>query len=99
MIKTGNWNCRQHVQRRQEFQGSNLFGQQYNGVYVVYSYGHHWPLYAYVESEDQWYANYSKYSVSTSKHASQAHPQPDKPCVDLSVKQLEQLIEDVRRSA
>lgn len=97
MIKTSNSNCRQYVQRRQEFQGSNLFGQQYNGVYVVYSYGYHWPLHAYVESEDQWYANYSKRSMTTTKHATLAHPCPDRPCVNLDKRQLEQLIEDVRR--
>lgn len=99
MIKTSNSNCRQYVQRRQEFQGSNLFGQQYNGVYVVYSYDYHWPLYAYVESEDQWYANYSKRSMTTTKHATLAYPCPDRPCVNLDKRQLEQLIEDVRRRA
>lgn len=99
MIKTSNNNCRQYVQKRQEFKGNNLFGQQYNGVYVVYSYGYHWPLYAYVESDGQWYANSDKSSVSTSKHANQAHPCPDRPCVNLGKRQLEQLIEDVRRRA
>lgn len=97
MIKTSNGDCRQYVQKRQEFKGSNLFGQQYDGVYVVFSYGHHWPLYAYVEAEDQWYANYSKRSVSTARHATQAHPCPDKRCINLELWQIKKLIDDVRR--
>lgn len=99
MIKTSNAACRQYVQARQEFKGSNLFGQQYNGVYVVYSYGHHWPLYAYVEAEDQWYATSCKRSVSTSRHATQANPCPNKPIVHLELWQIKRLIDDVRRVA
>lgn len=50
-------------------------------VYVVYSYGFHWPLFIYEPGEEQsddgaWYENAERYSVTTSKHHSQLHPLP-----------------------
>jgi hypothetical protein len=41
-------------------------------VYAVYSYGHHFPIYARING--QWYRNKDKYSVSTSRHQSQCNP-------------------------
>lgn len=44
-------------------------------MYVVYSYGEHWPLF--VCHEGTWYENSGRYSVTTSKHRSQSHPHCD----------------------
>lgn len=41
-------------------------------IYAVYSYGHHFPMYARING--QWYRNKDKYSVSTSRHQSQCNP-------------------------
>lgn len=41
--------------------------------YVVYSYGHHFPMYVWMD--DQWFGNESKYGVTTSKHQSLCCPQ------------------------
>lgn len=45
-----------------------------SGLYVVYSWGTHWPLYIYDDSINQWYGCNEKYSVSTSNHARKAQP-------------------------
>lgn len=36
--------------------------------YVVYSYGQHFPMYAYYEPSGEWYGNSGKYSRTTSSH-------------------------------
>lgn len=66
--------ARRLVQARKEFHLANLFGIPHNDrCYAVYSYGTHWPLFACID--DAWYANVNKYSVTTSKHYGQVHPQ------------------------
>ncbi len=55
-----------------EFKGSNTYGVNKGKVYAVYSYGEHFPIYAYIESK--WYGNSDKYSASTSRHQSQLRP-------------------------
>jgi len=71
-MKVANKNCREYVERREEFNGSNLYGVWERGVYVVYSYGRHFPLL--VCKGNTWYFNESKYSQSTSRHLSQSRP-------------------------
>ena len=73
MITTANQNARQYVNNRIGFKGNNTFAEWINGVvYKVYSYGYHFPMYAY--KAGQWYANRDKYSRTTSKHQSQCRP-------------------------
>ena len=84
MNKTANKDCASYVTKREEFKGSNLFGE-WDGAsdyfdisdtytpYVVYSYGRHFPIYLYLNGV--WYENTDKYSVSTSKHQTQARPE------------------------
>lgn len=52
-------------------------------IYVVYSYGTHFPMYIYLPHQDQWFGNSDKYSRTTSSHQSQANPLPpaDRPIV------------------
>jgi len=42
-------------------------------MYVVYSYGTHFPIYVWDEHMG-WLANTDKFSVTTSRHQNQAHP-------------------------
>lgn len=79
MVKTSNGKCRQFVQNREVFKANNLFSERtksLNGesMYAVYSYGYHFPLFVYHEPTGAWFENSRRYSVSTSKHRSQAHP-------------------------
>jgi hypothetical protein len=75
--------ARAMVQLRRPFQGSNLFACEQtpqhgmSTLYVVYSYGEHFPIYIAETDEGnntQWYANADKYSQSTSRHQSQCNP-------------------------
>lgn len=64
------------VARRQEFIGSNIYGTWFdatNPVFVVYSYGEHFPIAAYVDNLGRWFSHYDKYSSSTSRHQSRVH--------------------------
>ena len=79
------------VANRRPFEGSNMFarekavigegGHTLSELYIVYSYGDHFPMYIAetdVETKTtRWYANTNKYSRSTTRHQSQAHPPYD----------------------
>jgi hypothetical protein len=82
-MKIANRDARPLVQQLHPFRGNNLFAQFHtqnnadgtNGPdmwYVVYSYGHHWPLF--VHANGVWFENADRHSVTTSKHHSQCHP-------------------------
>jgi hypothetical protein len=71
-MKVSNKNASYAVNNLLEFQGSNTFAEFKSGVYKVYSYGYHFPIYA--NKSGQWFKNVDKYSVSTSKHQSQLKP-------------------------
>lgn len=69
--------CRTFVERRVPFHTSNkqLFGYWTpSGVYAVFSYGQHWPLFVFVSEVNRWFANEDKYGTTTSKHYGKAHP-------------------------
>ena len=53
-------------------------------IYVVFSYRRSWPLF--VNWRGVWFRNNEKFSRTTSKHSSQAHPLA--PCVPLTTNQL-----------
>ena len=77
IVKTTNRDCRRYVRNCVAFDNSN--GQLYArrtayGLYVVYSYGPHWPLFIYCPETEQWFENEDKYSMTTSHHRSYAHP-------------------------
>ena len=67
-----------YIDKLEIVEGSNIFtensGYQEQPLYIVYSYGWHFPMYIYCRQADLWYGNSDKYSASTSKHQSQARP-------------------------
>ena len=82
MLKLSNSNVRGAVQNLKEFKNTNgtMFGRwETRFLYVVYSYGSHFPLFLCEHSGGAapaaWAVNTDKYSVTTSRHFSQAHPQ------------------------
>lgn len=87
-MKTSNSKCREFVRTCTPFKGNNLYGVEENNKFVVYSYGRHFPLFAYVDG--QWYENSDRYSVTTSKHRSQSHPLCD--TTKVSTTELKNLI-------
>lgn len=84
-----NRDSRRFAEQCLPFKANNIFGE-YNreGVYVVYSYGYHYPMFAYLNGT--WYENSDKYSVTTSKHHGQARPAGD--TVKVNTEDLQRLI-------
>lgn len=78
MSKISTRSCRSSVQNCREFQcHGSLYAKWVTAndgtrMYVVYSYGEHWPLF--VCHEGVWLENEDRYSVTTSKHRSVSHP-------------------------
>ena len=85
-----NMNARKYVVDRKPFKASNLYAECVNGVYAVYSYGKHFPLFVY--KGGTWYQNADKYSVTTTKHMRQTHPHC--PTTLLSTTEMQKLIND-----
>jgi len=74
-----NTKVRLYVQQKLDFEnsGGSFFGSYSHSKrqYAVYSYGPHWPLFIYSAITKTWYENTEgRYSRTTSKHHSQAHP-------------------------
>jgi hypothetical protein len=79
--RIANRDARAHVEEREEFTGSNI--EAYDtasttgtDLYVVLSYGAHFPMFIAEELEGvvKWYANKDKWGPTTSKHQSQCLP-------------------------
>jgi len=61
------------VQRREVFEVNNIFAEQRGDVYAVYSYGRHFPMYAY--RGGVWYGNQDKYgTTTTTRHQNLCRP-------------------------
>ena len=77
-MKVANKNARQYVDELKVFEGSNTFAEnkvQYEDkLYVVFSYGYHFPMYIYDYQAGIWIGSRDKYSVSTTRHQSQCAP-------------------------
>ena len=89
-MRVSNNKARDYVNGMKVFQGSNTFAEWLshgsgddNGhheskkLYVVYSYGHHFPMYIYDAKEKKWIGNKDKYSQSTTRHQSLCRPSGD----------------------
>ena len=82
--RVANKDIDKYIDRLEEVKGSNIFAENSatlsdnpetdDNLYIVYSYGWHFPMYIHCRQSNLWYGNSSKYSVSTSKHQSQARP-------------------------
>ena len=75
MYRIANKNCRRYVENREEVDGNNLFARWHGKVYVVYSYGEHYPMFMY--RKGWWYENSDSYSRTTGRHHSNARPYDD----------------------
>lgn len=82
-MRVSNNKARDFVNGFKDFQGSNTTGKWLNVangrdgtnfLYVVYSYGSHFPMYIYDDQENKWIGNKDKYSSSTTRHQSLLRP-------------------------
>ena len=72
-----------YTTNREPFKGSNTWGEwigcsNSKGLYIVYSYGHHFPIYVWDEELGMWFGNADKYSRSTTRHQAQLRPRTDR---------------------
>ena len=77
-MKVANKNASEYVNKCEIFEGSNTFSEfkvQYDDkLYVVFSYGYHFPMYMYDYQAKTWIGNEDSQSMSTSRHQSQCRP-------------------------
>jgi hypothetical protein len=81
MVKVANKNAIEKVSCLLPFTGSNIYGEWNSNllspedeVYVVYSYGEHFPMFIYSSLTRQWYENEDGYSMTTRRHKTQLRP-------------------------
>jgi hypothetical protein len=83
---------REKVQALEPFKGNSVFAElTENGpkkIYVVYSYGRHYPMFVFVSGKG-WFENEDKYSVTTSHHHGYAHPH--QPVLKRNTEEMKQL--------
>ena len=91
-IRTTTHKCRQYVQTQTSFIAANIYAKPHpiHDLYVVYSYGEHFPLFIYDHNSDTWLENSDGYSRTTSQHRSKAHPHCD--TVKINTEQMEQVL-------
>jgi len=67
---------RDYTTERTQFKNSteSVFTKKRQDLYVVYSYGEHFPIYVYDHGVELWFGNADKYSPTTSKHQTMARP-------------------------
>lgn len=91
--RIANRSCRTSVEDRVEFDGSNLYARiLQNKVYVVYSYGEHFPMFAYIGG--LWYENSDRPSASTARHKFHARPRWSDDRIMLDTRQMIALIDE-----
>jgi hypothetical protein len=78
MSKISNNEMRAKVEFMKEFDNKNssCYARRFEdaGIYVVYSYGGHWPLWVYDWRANQWYENVDTYGNTTGRHKSATRP-------------------------
>lgn len=62
------------VTKREPFVASNVFGEWVKDLYIVYSFGHHFPMFVWDNKAGAWFENTDKFSRTTSKHQGQLRP-------------------------
>lgn len=82
-----------HAAAREPFRNGNntLFSAEWRRLYVVYSYGEHWPLFIYDRDMGVWFENETSSTVTTNKHRSQARPHNVNP-VKLTCAEMKRLV-------
>lgn len=96
-MRTSNKNAYSAVMAKEKFTASNMFaewivrGEYVSGdatvegvkeLYVVYSYGYHFPMWVWDDSIKEWIGNKDKYSRSTTRQQSQTRPNNIKTWLD-----------------
>ena len=89
-MRTTNQDAYSAVMAKEKFTASNMFAEwisrswedKVRDLYVVYSYGYHFPMWVWDDSIKEWVGNKDKYSRSTTKQQSQTRPDNIKTWLD-----------------
>lgn len=75
-MKVANRDMAQHVRAIKQFTNTNdtVWTNWEGKFYTVYSYGSHFPMYAYDTEAQAWYGNEDKFSRTTTTHQRLARP-------------------------
>ena len=89
-MRVANKNASEYVNGLKEFKGSfnkyakhnaSIFAEDdMEDLYVVYSYGYHFPMYIYDRQAGIWIGSKDKHSVSTTRHQSHCRPSAEIKC-------------------
>lgn len=90
-IRVSNWQAGACAAARKLFVANNIYSEQIGEMYVVYSYGPHFPLYIYDAGE--WYVNSDSYSRTTAKHRHNARPGSG--CIEQTTEQMRARVDAV----
>ena len=76
MARLANTELRGPIKRREMFKtnSGSVFPQRTGSLYVVYSYGEHFPMWVYDGDISQWFGNDDRFSRTTSKQQGQTRP-------------------------
>lgn len=74
--RLANRDVRSKVEKRQLFSNTNqtIYAKRKDDLYVVYSYGDHFPLYVYDAIVSQWFGNDTKSTPTTQRHKTLTRP-------------------------
>ena len=76
MPRINNCDARQYVARKTPFKANNSAGLHRDNLYVVYSYGPHWPLLVFDKAAGVWIENSERYQGQTTRRHAQQVRQP-----------------------
>jgi hypothetical protein len=78
-ITISNNELAEHVTAHDVFRNSNetVYSVKRGDLYIVYSYGEHFPMYVYDFVACEWFGNKDRHSRTTSRHQTQARPDTD----------------------
>lgn len=94
IAKIANKDAREYVRNRIVFDGSNLFARYAtDNLYVVYSYGFHFPMYIWDNTCGIWLRNVTEKSASTAKHYSECCPALPVHMTDFSVAEMVSIVD------
>lgn len=97
-MKINNKDMRPMVNQTRQFTNNNntVWTNWEGKFYTVYSYGRHFPMYAYDTEADLWYGNEDKFSRTTTTH--QRLARPDRPIKWINTEAFKALL-DARSTA
>jgi len=93
IVKIANKDARKYVQNRIAFDGSNLFARYAtDNLYVVYSYGFHFPMYIWDNTCGIWLRNITEKSASTARQYNECCPDLPEHMTDYSVADMVSIV-------